>query len=691
MKSNHIPNLNRLKTQTNSFGNNLSFLLLAFFAFINVNAQILSPVKWTTKIEKLSDTEFNLVLNGAIDEGWHVYSQYTPEDGPLPMVVTVAQPKGAFELVGKAKESPYKKQFNDVFEVDEYYFEHNVAISQRVKITNPKPTKIKLNLEYQVCKESCINENKDFIFDIPAITASVVLITKVDSTQKINQDQVFSTPVDTSNVAATITEAAPEPEKEDKGFWKIFILSFFGGLLATFTPCVFPMIPMTVSFFLKQSKSKSRGKFNALFYGMCIVLICLFFTLPFHLLEGVNRDIFSEISTNVYLNIFFFVIFVTFAISFFGAFEITMPGKLTNKVDNASNSGGLLGIFFMALTLIIVSFSCIGPALGFVFGTSLNSDGGATILSMAMLGFGLGLALPFMFFALAPSLLGNLPKSGGWLNTVKVVFGFIELALAFKFLSNADIGMDLHWLEREVFIAFWIAIFGALAFYLFGKITLPHDSPLNHISVGRMLLGVIALTFTIYLVPGLWGAPLKLVSAFPPPMTYSESPQGFGSTSAPTNGSQLPEGAVLSVHNLVSFEDYREGVAYAKKVNKPVLIDFTGKQCVNCRLMENNVWSDEKVLNILKNDVVLISLYGDDKTELPEGEWYTSKENGNEINTIGEKWSEFQIQRFNNNSRPFYVLLDPNDEKKLIEPVPYTPDIEEYKSWLKAGISKFKK
>ena len=667
------------------------FILLTFFAFINVNAQVLSPVKWTTKIEKLSDTEFNLILNGAIDQDWHVYSQFTPEDGPLPMVVTLANQKGNFELIGKAKESPYKKQFNEVFGVDEYYFEHNVTISQRVKITNSKNTKIKLNLEYQVCKESCINENKDFVFDIPVVASSVVLVTKVDSTQNTTEEQVFSTAVDTSNIETTIQQAQPEPVKEEKGFWKIFILSFLGGLVATFTPCVFPMIPMTVSFFLKQSGSKSKGKFNALFYGMCIVLICLFFTLPFHLLEGVNRDIFSEISTNVYLNTFFFVIFVTFAISFFGAFEITMPSKLSNKVDNASNSGGLLGIFFMALTLIIVSFSCIGPALGFVFGTSLNSDGGATILSMAMLGFGLGLALPFMFFALAPSLLGNLPKSGGWLNTVKVVFGFIELALAFKFLSNADIGMDLHWLEREVFIAFWIAIFGALALYLFGKITLPHDSPLSHISVGRMLLGVVTLTFTIYLIPGLWGAPLKLVSAFPPPMTYSESPQGFGSKSGTSTDSELPEGAVLSVHNLVSFEDYNEGLTYAKKINKPVLIDFTGKQCVNCRLMENNVWSDEKVLSILKNDVVLISLYGDDKTELPEGEWYISKENGNEINTIGEKWSEFQIQRFNNNSRPFYVLVNPNDEKTLNTPVPYTPDIEEYKSWLKAGISKFKK
>ena len=668
------------------------YFLVAFLAITTSNAQVLNPVKWTTKTEKISDSEFNLIVNGSIEKDWHVYSQFTPDDGPLPMVLNFKDQKGNFELVGKAKESPYKKQFNDVFGVDEYYFEHYVTVTQKVKIVNPKTSKIKLNLEYQVCKTACINENKDFIFEIPNVSS--VVVAAVDTVQTKENQILTTTPVDKSHTEATIQQAEPEvqqPKNDEKGFWKIFLLSFFGGLLATFTPCVFPMIPMTVSFFLKQSGKKSKGKFNALFYGFCIVFICLLFTLPFHLLEGVNRDIFSEISTNIYLNLFFFIIFVVFAISFFGAFEITMPSRLSNKVDSKSNSGGLLGVFFMALTLIIVSFSCIGPALGFVFGTSLNSDGGATILSMSMFGFGLGLALPFMFFALVPSLLGKMPKSGGWLNTVKVVFGFIELALAFKFLSNADIGMDLHWLEREVFIAFWIAIFGALALYLFGKITLPHDSPLSHISVGRMLLGLLSLTFTIYLIPGLWGAPLKLISAFPPPMTYSESPQGFGNKTVASNESQLPEGAIYTVHDLVSFEDYNEGVAYAKKVNKPILIDFTGKQCVNCRLMENNVWSDEKVLTILKRDVVLISLYGDDKKELSKEEWYISKENGNEINTIGEKWSEFQIQRFNNNSRPFYVLLNPNDETMLNTPVPYTPDIEEYATWLRQGISKFKK
>jgi len=669
----------------------IGLLLLAFLAFASAQSQVLNPAKWKTKVEKLSDTEFNLILNGTIDENWHVYSQFTPDGGPLPMVLDFKNQKGNYELVGKAVESKYKKQFNAIFGVDEYYFEKTVTVTQKVKVIKAATTKIAVHLEYQVCKDACINDNKDFVFELPAPTASVAAPTVVDTTAAVASpiDTVTADSVSTAPVVET-TAAVPATQEPEKGLWSIFILALVGGLFATITPCVFPMIPMTVSFFLKQSAKKSRGRFNALFYGFCIISICVLITVPFHLLEGISRDIFSQISTNVYLNLFFFVIFVVFAISFFGAFEITMPSKLTNKVDNASNSGGLIGIFFMALTLIIVSFSCIGPALGFVFGTSLNSDGGAKILSIAMLGFGIGLALPFMFFALAPSLLGNLPKSGGWLNTVKVVFGFIELALAFKFLSNADLVLQIHWLEREVFVAIWIAIFALLSLYLLGKITLPHDSPMAHISVGRMLFGLVTLAFTVYLVPGLWGAPLQLISAFTPPQTYSESPNGFGGSATASSATALPEGAVFGPHNIVSFEDYATGMAYAKKVNKPVLIDFTGRACQNCRLMENNVWSDETVLNSLKNDVVLISLFGDERKELPENEKYISKETGSQITTVGQKWSEFQIQKYGSNARPFYVLLN-HKEEKLATPVPYTPNVEEYASWLKAGIANFKK
>ncbi len=666
-------------------------LIIAFFAFGNANSQIINPVKWTSKTDKISETEFNLIILGKIDDSWHVYSQFTPDGGPLPLELKFSDQIGNFELIGKATESPYKKAFNDVFEVDEYYFEKTVIITQKVKITNPKTDKIKLAVDYQVCKDACINDKKSFVFDIPIFkTENIAPISTTDTSKTL---EIYPEKVDSvkkKELKKPENNISKTTKSEDKSIWSYFLLSLIGGLLATITPCVFPMIPMTVSFFLKQSSNKVKGKFNALFYGFCIIAICLLFTLPFHLMEGISKDIFSDISTNVYLNFFFFAVFTTFAISFFGAFEITMPSKLSNKVDNASNSGGLIGIFFMALTLIIVSFSCIGPALGFVFGTTLNSDGGAFILTIAMLGFGLGLALPFMLFALAPSLLSNLPKSGGWLNTVKVVFGFIELALAFKFLSNFDIGLDLNMLPREIFISCWIAIFGGLALYLFGKITLPHDSPLTSISVGRLLLAIVTLGFTIYMIPGLWGAPLKLISAFTPPISYSESPQGFGSVSQNSSLEILPEGAVYGPNNIISFEDYETGLDYAKKVNKPILLDFTGKQCQNCRLMESNVWSEEEILKILQNEVVLISLYCDDKKELPISEQYISKETNEKVVTIGEKWSEFQRIQFGTNARPYYVLIG-TDRQKLNEPVAYTPNISEYKSWLKTGISNFKK
>jgi thiol:disulfide interchange protein len=470
----------------------------------------------------------------------------------------------------------------------------------------------------------------------------------------------------------------------------IFLLTLLAGVGVTFTPCVFPMIPMTVSFFIKQNSSKSKGKFNAVFYGICIIAIYVLLSIPFHIFEGVDRNVFADISTNVYLNVFFFIVFVVFAISFFGAFEITLPSSIANKADSASNLGGLIGIFFMALTLTIVSFSCTGPVLSFVFGSVLSSDGGATLLSLGMFGFGLGLALPFMLFALFPSLMSNLPKSGGWLNTVKVVFGFVELALAFKFLSNADLVLQLHILHREIFLAIWIAIFAILTLYLFAKFSMPHDSPVPFLSVGRMLFGVLTLSFTMYLIPGLWGAPLKLLSGIAPPLNYSESPFGFGGSGAVASDEKLPEGAEIAVHGIVAFTDYSKGLAYAKEVSKPVLIDFTGHACVNCRNMEERVWVDPEILNILKNEVVLISLYGDEVKDLPESEQFTSKTSGRKITTVGKKWSEFQLDRYNSNARPYYVLMG-HDEKNLNEPVPYTPDIEEYKAWLKEGVANFTK
>ncbi|MDD3004621.1 cytochrome c biogenesis protein CcdA [Flavobacterium sp.] len=687
----------------------LIYILLAFFAVHSLTAQILDPVKWKTKVTQKSDTEFELIMEATIDDEWHMYSQYTPDGGALPSEFNYKDAKGNFTLIGKTIESPYKKVFNDVFGVDEYYFAKKAQFKQVVKITNTNLKEIKVNIYYQVCKEQCIQQDKDLVFKLPPIkiTEKTATVTPDNSTAETvlpvtveNVEDTLTSPDTkiTENTSTTPTETVAVVEKKEKAeeisLWFLFLGTLLAGILVTFTPCVFPMIPMTVSFFLKQSASgdKKKGRINAMMYGFFIVLIYVLISLPFHIFQSLSPDIFYEISTNPYLNIFFFIIFIIFAISFLGAFEITMPSSLANKVDNASNKGGFAGIFFMALTLIIVSFSCTGPALGAVIGGVLSTDGGATLLTIAMFGFGVGLAFPFVIFALFPSMMGNLPKSGGWLNTVKVVFGFIELALAFKFLSMADLVMDWHLLERETFLAVWIAIFGALTLYLFGKITLPHDSPLSNISVGRLLLGLLTLTFTVYLIPGLWGAPLNVISGFPPPMSYSESPDGVGfknSSAAVTTSGSLPEHAQYGPHNIVSFHDYDQGLAYAKKVNKPVMIDFTGVTCVNCRRMEEKVWSKPEILSILKDEIVMISLYVDDRTPLPKDKIYTNA-NGKEIDTYGEKWSDFAITKYKANIQPYYILMG-HDEENLNKPVGYTPEVAEYKVWLKEGIANFKK
>jgi thiol:disulfide interchange protein DsbD len=380
---------------------------------------------------------------------------------------------------------------------------------------------------------------------------------------------------------------------------------------------------------------------------------------------------------------------VVFAVSFLGAFEIMLPNSWANKVDSQADRGGIIGILFMALALAIVSFSCTGPIVGTLLVQAASKGGIAPIVGM--FGFSLALALPFMLFAMFPGWLHSLPKSGGWLNTVKVVLGFLELALAFKFLSNADLVLQLHLLEREVFLAIWIAIFGTLAFYLFGKITLPHDSPTMHISVGRLSLGLVVLSFTLYMIPGLWGAPLKLINAFPPPMEYSESPLGFNkNTTSGTTNTTLPDGAKLGPHQIILFDDYEKGLAYAKTVNKPLMLDFTGFACVNCRKMENNVWSNDRILSILKNQVVVISLYVDDKRDLPQREQFVSKATGSTIETIGDKWTDFMISKYKTNTQPLYVLTDLNGNSlNSTHPTISYVGVDEYEVWLKEGISKF--
>ncbi|KAF2341556.1 protein-disulfide reductase DsbD family protein [Flavobacterium tistrianum] len=680
-----------------SIWNKITVFLLFFFFALASNAQILEPVKWTSRMEKKADKTI-LIFDGTIEKDWHMYSQFTPDGGPLALEISFKNQKGNYELVGKAKEGKTRTAFNDVFGVDETFFEGKAHIEQEIKIINPNLKTVDVEFDFQVCKEVCINSNKKFSIAVPSTfkmdEVPVVAEAKLDETKvaglavdTVKKEEAVQPKVE--KTAKTGKEEIPAPATS-RSLWSIFFLAFLGGFAALFTPCVFPMIPMTVSFFTKQSKSRAKGIRNAIFYGLSIIAIYVVLGLIVTKIFG--ADALNALSTDVWFNLIFFVILIIFAVSFLGAFEIMLPNSWANKADQQADKGGLVGILFMALALAIVSFSCTGPIVGTLLVEAASNGGIAPIVGM--LGFSSALALPFMLFALFPGWLNSLPKSGGWLNTVKVVLGFLELALAFKFLSSADLVLQLHFLEREVFLAIWIAIFGTLAFYLFGKITLPHDSPTHHISVGRLSLGLLVLSFTIYMIPGLWGAPLKLISAFPPPPQYSESPFGVGGSGngAVSAGSikGMPEGAELGPHGIMVFHDYEDGLAYAKEINKPIMLDFTGYACVNCRKMENNVWSDPSVLPILKNDVVLISLYVDDKRELPKEEQFTT-ESGDKIITVGDKWTDFMISKYKTNTQPLYVITDlEGNNLNSTKPTISYVSTEEYLQWLDEGISNFK-
>ncbi len=691
------------------------YLLLTIVSLSTVQSQILDPIKWSTSVKKISETEYDLISKATIDGGWHLYSQVVPEGGPLPTVFTFEE-NNAYKTIGKVKEGKGVTELDPVFDMIITFFSNTATFTQRVQLTGDKGTTVKGEVEFMVCDDTrCLPPNYvDLIFKIPdpkkdsdsVITAVDTDDSKSDDVkeEEKNVEEIVPSTTDfLENVTTTDTiqgaaktsdssKAAVEQTKkqESKGLWTIFVVAFLFGFTALLTPCVFPMIPMTVSFFTKQSKSRAAGIKNAIIYGIAIIVIYVFLGAIVTWFFG--ADALNALSTNVWFNFFFFILLVIFALSFLGAFEIMLPNSWANKVDRQADRGGIIGIFFMALALAIVSFSCTGPIIGTLLVEAASKGGIAPFVGM--FGFSLALAMPFALFAAFPGWMNSLPKSGGWLNTVKVFLGFLELALAFKFLSNADLVLQLHWLEREVFLAIWIAVFGALTLYLFGKFQLPHDSPIDKLSVGRLSIGLIVAAFTIYLIPGLWGAPLKLISGFPPPMQYSESPYGVGYTKLGSGGSattaEFPEGAHLGPHDILAFHDYETGLAYAKKVGKPVLVDFTGHACVNCRKMEERVWSEPKILKLLNNDVVLISLYVDDKRPLPEGEKYISEISGKELKYIGQKWSEFQILRYKANAQPFYVLMDHNEEN-LIDPVGYTPDIEEYYDWLQNGVGAFDK
>lgn len=697
----------------------LTFLFLFIAAYFSLHAQVKEPVKWTSKVEKKSDTEFLLTFNATIEPSWHMYSQYSDENGAIPMSVEFNNAKGNYQVNGKPQESKTEKAFNDVFGVTETFWSNKAQLTQVVKLLPNSNKIVQVTFDYQVCKEVCIQDTKLFQFDLTALTSKQVVrfekiiakaapatlaVTAVPATvteSPAKADTVVSTiakpdtvvtqvepKTDTAKVAvAEVKDAvATDAENKEEGLLTIFIVAFLSGFAALLTPCVFPMIPMTVSFFTKQSKSKAAGIRNAILYGISIIVIYVVLGSVVTAIFG--ADSLNALSTNVYFNLVFFVLLVVFACSFLGAFEIMLPNSWANKVDQQADRGGIIGILFMALALAIVSFSCTGPILGNLLVVAASKGGIAPVVGM--FGFSLALALPFMLFAMFPGWMNSLPKSGGWLNTVKVFLGFLELAFAFKFLSNADLVLQLHFLERETFLAIWIAIFGALSLYLFGKLTLPHDTPGGYISVGRLLLGLVTLSFTIYLIPGLWGAPLKVISGFPPSPSYSESPEGIGGKGGASVATPLPEGAHAGPHGIAAFKDYDKALAYAKQVGKPLLVDFTGYACVNCRKMEDNVWIDKEILPVLSNDVVLVSLYVDYKEDLPENEQYISPKTGKFIKTVGNKWSDLQITKYSTNSQPYYVLVgaDGND---LNKPVGYTPDKEEYLAWLKEGVNNYKK
>lgn len=659
-------------------------LFALFLTFIGT-AQIVEPVKWSSSVVKVSDTEMDLIITANIENSWHLYSQYTPEGGALPLVFTFKNQKGNYQLIGKTKEGKYKKSFNEIFEIEEYYFQNTAKFTQRIKIINSKLKTVDVSLDGQACIDGkCVQTEANLKFNLPELKVFETTETVIDSAAK-NTDSVVTTETDTTKqiVAPVKNSNNATPNKEEKSLWTIFFLAFLGGFAALLMPCIFPMIPMTVSFFTKQSKTKAEGIRNAIIYGLAIIAI---YVLLGSLITGIfGAEALNELSTSVTFNLIFFALLVIFALSFLGAFEIVLPSSWATKIDSKADKGGIVGIFFMALALAVVSFSCTGPIVGTLLVESASKGGLAPIIGM--LGFSIAIALPFMLFAMFPGWLNSMPKSGGWLNTVKVSLGFLELAFAFKFLSNADLVLQKHWLERELFIAIWIAVFAAWALYLFGKYMLPHDyEKADKIGVGRLMMAIIVSTFTFYMIPGLWGAPLKILSGLTPPINYAESASGFGNGNSST--AELPDHAHNGPHGIVAFEDYEYGLAYAKKVGKPVLLDFTGDACANCRKMEDNVWSDKSILPILKEKVVLISLYCDRKIELPKSQQYLSKTTGKKVITIGNKWTDLQISRYKSNSQPLYVIID-NEGNDLegVTPMAFNTNIEEYKKWLEKGIA----
>jgi len=668
--------------------NRYLLLILSLISFFS-QAQILDPVAWTYESNKIGDDEFELNFIASIEDDWAIYSHYLEDGGPLPTNFAFTT-NSDYELVGQLIEHDINKvtKYDSVFDMVVTKFYKEARFTQRIKLVS-KSSIISGNLEYMTCDDTQCTFKPDnpFMFQLSLdgelIAKDTTINQMIVDDNEINLSLYGLLPAEMSKLETvcqndTLTLADSENKNS---LWGIFGLGFLGGLLALLTPCVFPMIPLTVSFFTKKKTERSSGISRAILYGFFILAVYLILSIPFHLIDSINPDILNEISTNVTLNILFFIIFLFFAFSFFGYYELTLPSSWTNKTSQGESLGGVLGVFFMALTLAIVSFSCTGPILGSLLAGSLTAEGGAWQLTFGMGGFGLALGLPFALFAMFPNLLNTLPKSGGWLNTTKVVLGFLELALAFKFLSNADLVKHWGFLKIEIFLGIWIVIFLCLALYLFGKIKFPHDSVLNKLSFIRLGFGMVALLFTFYLFSGFQinkstktFSPLTLLSGLAPPVGYSL----FYPNECP--------------NNLNCFKDLKEGINYAKQVGKPIILDFTGFACVNCRKMEEHIWPDPKIDALLREKFVLISLYVDDKKELPNDEQiFVNRINGGtrQLKNYGHKWAHFQTQFFQSNSQPFYVLLDSEGEKLLNKPVGYTPDVEEYASFLECGLQAF--
>jgi len=677
--------------------------ILGFLLLVSVStfSQIQDHINWAYSIKKLNATEAELIFKATIDKGWHLYGQYFEAGGPIRLEFKFEKSDN-FKTSGKVIESPAPKEvFDEIFEIKVQYFENNATFTQKIKILKPEAFTIKGSLSGQICLDdgACIMVNEDFEFkfkaeglkessQVQSDTAKTKLPEKIDTIIATN---ISST--DSIGVSETPVNNGPQSSSQNSSLWLFFWISFGAGLLAILTPCVFPMIPMTVSFFMHGGKSKTKAKFEALFYGFSIILI---YTVIGTLVAFTLGPSFANfLSTHWLPNIFFFLIFMVFAASFFGMFEIVLPSWMVNKADLQVDKGGIWGPFFMAFTLVLVSFSCTGPIVGAVL---VQSAGGQFLTPIVgMLGFSLAFALPFTLFAFFPSWLSNLPKSGGWLNTVKVVLGFIELALGLKFLSMADLTYHWHLLDREVFLAFWIVIFLLLGVYFLGKLKFVHDDDVKHVTVPRLLLAIITFSFVVYMIPGLWGAPLKALSGYIPPMTTQDfdinkiARENSGGSNLKTTLCDKPKyGEFLHLpHGIDGYFDWEQGLACAKSQNKPVFIDFTGHGCANCRKMEENVWVDTRVLERLKRDFVVVSLYVDDKTELPESEWIKTPE-GKGKKTIGAKYSYIQETKFKANSQPHYIILD-KDGNQLGSPKFFDLNKDKFVEFLDNGLNLFKK